>query len=167
MSQFQLKDCMKMTGILLYSGAAIIFAAFAALVYFSPGYTGDSGAHYSQATSDTEAKVCPSKCFDYSVGSGAGKVDVNCEVARKYVHQESAYCSGIESYTVNREKVCACPAVGVSAESCPRTCSSGELVCNVDAAVIDKPNLPCEGHKELSLIACRCELFGKEWKAFV
>jgi hypothetical protein len=158
---------MKKSGILLCAGAAVIFTAFALLVYFSAGQTGDSGAYYSPTTTETDVKVCPSKCFDYSVGSGAGKVDVNCEVAKKYVHKESKYCSGIESYTVNREKVCACPAVRVSAEACPRSCSSGELVCNVDASVIDKSSLPCEGHREGALVACRCEESGGVWKALI
>lgn len=155
---------MKMSAVGPVSGAAAIFTLFAALVYFSAVQPEDSGAHYSPATTKTEARVCPSKCFDYSVGSGAGRVDVNCEVAKRFVHRSLNQCSGIESYTVDREKICACPSVKVSDQACPRSCS-GEFVCNVDAPAIDKRMLPCEGHMENSLISCRCELSGTEWKA--
>ena len=150
-----------------YLLGAVVISVFAALAYASSTAGTDGGIHYSPATVQAEELVCPSKCFDYSVGLGEGRVDVNCEVAKRYVHQRSAYCSGIESYTVDREKVCACPAVRVSERACPRSCSSGELVCNVDAQAVDRAGIPCEGHREQSLVSCRCEDSGGDWKALI
>lgn len=102
---------METPDIRLAVGAVIIFAAFAALAYFSTGDTDESGAYYSPSMTDDEVGMCPASCHYYSVGSGEGRVDVGCEVAKKYVNTSMRYCPGIESYTMDREKICACPSI--------------------------------------------------------
>jgi hypothetical protein len=144
-------------------GEALFYAGIVLLASASAGYLmlNYTGGHVPQFM-EQESYLCPMKCYRYSAGGPGNEVDVNCEVARKYVHRSLQTCGGIESYTSTREIVCSCNPVKVVGESCPRQCGSGD-VCAVDPAVVHKSNLPCEGRTVNSTSVCRCELGDGEW----